>query len=103
MLDAQEMGLITIYLEKSSLSRDESLRNGTFQARRFRNGVNSSEMPYDWPRVFSIEKSRATDLLTQSVSGRPAALLESSCGFADGQPPQEALYNVSAAIFISRY
>ena len=59
-----------------------------------RNGVATKEIPYAHPRLIQLDQGRAVDLLVSSVAGRPAALLESPCGYADGQPMQQAMFNV---------
>ena len=89
MIDPQELGLVTMYVESGMLSLNESNNKGVL-----RNDVTSKTTPYGHPRLFQVGQGKAVDLLVSSIAGRPAALLESPCGYADGQPMQMAMFNV---------
>jgi hypothetical protein len=100
-LKHHEEGMVVVTLRRGILDRNSSYATGSTLR-----GVTSYDLDLsdgDDPnggsaRLFSVEPYEKSLAEVQSISGRPGALLQDSCGHADGQPAQEALYNVPQGV-----
>ncbi|CAM9417789.1 unnamed protein product [Discosporangium mesarthrocarpum] len=83
-------GVVVALLRRGRLSAGDDASN---RAGSTSNGVVSGEVPYGWPRVFSVfGTSSSAEVLAQTIAGRPVGPLGQGCGEAqNGQPPQEAV------------
>lgn len=77
--------------------------NGTYSLVGTTNhGITSDDMPVTVPRVFSFQPYNISTTIVHTVAGVPSALLESGCGFADGQPAHKAMLNSPLGIAASK-
>ena len=70
-LDPSIGGFVKIKLEHGLLSRNMTAGRGTF-----RNGIQSSQVPYDYYRLATFYEVPQSEVGVQTISGHPSALLE---------------------------
>jgi len=96
-----EEGMVVVTLRRGILDREASYASGSTKrgVTSYDLDVSDGEDPNGGSaRLFSVTPYAKSLAEVQSISGRPGALLQDSCGISDGQPAQEAMYNVPQGI-----
>ena len=91
---AADGGLITVTLQRGFYARDPSKVSQTTA-----NGITSQAIARaETNRLFEVAAYPLAIAEVQTISGHPAGLQETSCGFADTMPPQEAKFFTPSGI-----
>ena len=94
VLTASEGGLVTVTLERGIQARIPAN-----VAPSTANGITSSAITRTHTnRLFRVSAYPVSTVEVQTISGAPAAILESSCGREDAMPAQEAKFSTPSGI-----